>query len=151
MSAFLKALLYAAVAGGIASAAVGKPYEKHIRLLSALLCVALMVSPLLRLVPSLSLKLPQPEEDVSADSAAAAALIARQAAEDGERATADYIFTQTGIKVNGIRIQIESKQQTLHLCLVSATVGAAEQVAAVRDCLQQIFEGVPVEVSVGDG
>ena len=151
MSAFLKGLLYAAIAGGIASAVVGKPYEKHIRLLSALMCVALLVSPLLRLLPAFSLSPPQLEEGGSADNSIAEALVARQAAEDAEKAAADYIFTQTGIKVRAISIQIESRQQTLHLSSVSVTVGVAEEAEAVRSCLERAFNDTPVEVSVADG
>lgn len=139
MSMFFKSLLYAAVAGGLCASVVGKAYEKHIRYLVALLCTAIIVSPLLSLVPSFELSKPSLGADASVDSRAAAALVARQGAEDGERAVAEYIFSQTGIKPREVSIQIKSKGEELTIEGLTVWVSTDSEAETVRGCLDKLF------------
>lgn len=151
MNAFFTSLLYAAVAGGLSAAMVGKAYEKHIRYLAALLCTAVIVSPLLSLVPQLNVKQPDMESYAAIDKEAAEKLLTAQAAEDIEKTVADYIFSQTGIKVRRISIQIESKESALQITMVTAIVSTESEAKSVTGCLARLFENtVPTEV-VADG
>ena len=139
MSAFFTALLYAAIAGGVSVAVAGKAYEKHIRYLSALLCTAVLVSPLLSFVLNTDFKAPDIQSDISVDEGAAIDLICRQTAEDMEKKLWDYIFTQKGIKPLQVSIQIESKDKELAVAAVSVRLCKAEEIAAVESLLTQLF------------
>ena len=150
MKSFFTSLLYAAVAGGLSVAIAGKAYEKHLRYLVALLCTAIIVSPLISLVVNTELDLPEREDAVSVDAEAAARLIAAQTAEDMEKAAADYIFSKTGIKTRAVSIQIESKEDTLSLATVKARVSYEAELDAVKTCLAELFNDVPIEVETDE-
>ena len=151
MSQFFRSLLYAAVAGGISAATVGKAYEKHVRYLAALLCTAVILTPLLSLVPDFDTVKPDVGEYASADEYAAARLVGKQAAQDAEVAVTEYIFSQTGIKPREISIQIESKEEGLCITGVSVSIASNEEAEIIKHCLTGLFgNGVPIEVRVHD-
>ncbi len=139
MKSFFTSLLYASVIGGIGAALVGKAYRKHLQALAALLCTALIVSPLIGLIPSFKLTAPQYEDTVSVDSQAAESLIIRQAEQDAEAAMYNYIFSETGIKARSISISFESKEQGLALTYVYAETETEEQAQAVKALITESF------------
>lgn len=140
MSVFFKSLLYAAVAGGLCSSIVGKAYEKHVRYLIALLCTALIVSPLLSLIPSFDFSKPEAGGEASADFGVAEALIVRQGAEDAEKAVKEYIFSETGIKPKAVSIQIKSKEEGLVVEKLTVSLHAVTEEKTVKDCLEGLFQ-----------
>lgn len=151
MSTFFTSLLYAAVAGGVSAAVAGKAFEKHIRYLTALLCTALVVSPVLSFVLNADFNAPDAGGGVSADSNGAIEMICKQAAEDMEKNVADYIFAQEGIKPLEVSIQIESKDSTLEVSSLRIRLERAEEVSAVKELLGRLFgNAVPTEV-LADG
>lgn len=151
MSAFFTSLLCAAIAGGIGTALTGKEYEKHVRYLAALLCTALIVSPIISLIPKLNISAPEQYSGIEVDSTAAHKLVEKQTVADAETAAADYIFLQTGIKVKSLSIQIKSKEQTLHVTAVTAAVNNQDEVQRVGECLAALFGNqIPIKVAVDD-
>jgi len=151
MSTFFTSLLYAAIAGGASAAVAGKAYEKHIRYLTALLCTALVVSPLLSFVLNTDFKAPDIQKDISVDRNAAINMICAQTAEDMEKNLADYIFTQKGIKPLDVSIQIESKGEELTVSALCVRLERAEDLPAVRELLEGLFGNtVPTEVLAGE-
>lgn len=130
-------LLYCAVAGGLATAVVGKAYEKHLRFLASVICIALLVSPLLGALPSVSLSMDYRTEDEKSDLATE--LIRLQSAEDAARALENYIFNQTGIKVRSVSIDIEGQGQDLYFTKALVTVERAEDAKTVKTCLDGLF------------
>lgn len=144
MSAFFTALLIGSVAGGIATALVGKPYEKHLRYLVALLCTALVATPLIAFVGDVELKPPR-GDDISAEDRAQE-LVIQKAAADSQAAVAEYIFGKTGIKVKDISIQIESVEGTLYFRKVRVQT-EKHQVPTVHSCLKELI-GAEMEIEV---
>lgn len=130
---------------------VGKAYEKHIRYLSALLCTAIIVSPILNFVPRLDIKDYYVETEIDVDSMAAEKLVLIQQTQDMEKTVADHIFSQTGIKADSVSIQIESKDGEPVAEKVIVKISSPTDVKAVKDCLEDVFGStVPTEV-VSDG
>ncbi len=149
MKAFFTSLLYAAIAGGISVAIAGKAYEKHLRYLAALLCTALIVSPLLSVVNTKSLKLPDSQSNLSVDSEAAEKLITAQMKEDAEKHLADHIFSQTGIKPTSVSIQIERENKEAQIKGVKIKIPAGENKTAVEGIVASLFGDIPAEVTDG--
>ena len=134
MRAYFTALLFSAVAGGIAAAVVAKPFQKHLRFLASLICTALIVAPVLQLVPQINISPPQAElGDISSYD-----LAAEQAAEDACTALENYIFAETGIKVQDISIQIERVEGQLYLHSIKVKT-LKEDCDAVYNCLYALF------------
>ncbi len=147
MKDFFLSLLYAAVAGGIASAVAGKGFEKQVRCLSALLCAAVIATPLLAAFSELCL-----EVDISTShhtlSQSENALIARQAAEDAEKAVDAYIFKETGIRAEAVSIEIESVEGELYFKRLSVRTADPDSAARVRSCLEELVGGeMEIEVT----
>ncbi len=142
MKEYFSALLFSSVAGGIAAALVGKPYEKYLRYLAALVCTALMVAPLAGVLPSLNLDLPETESSqLSYDP------VAQQTKEDAETAVYNYIFAETGIKVKSLCIEIERTEGQLFFRSIRVTAEES-QVETVRQCLKGLLHGaMEIEVS----
>lgn len=135
MRAYLTALLYSTVAGGISAAVAGKPYRKHLRFLAALICTALIVSPIVGLVPRLELEPPR-EADVDCPSYD---LAAEQAAEDAAVALQNYIFNETGVKTEDIHIDMERVEGQLYLRSVRLKAPKAD-CDRVKQCLDTLFD-----------
>ncbi len=142
MKSYFTALLFSAVAGGIAAALVGKPYEKHLRYLAALICTAVIVAPIVSLVPKIELSFPKGDsiELSSCD------LVAEQAAEDAEVALKNYIFSETGIKAGDVSIEIERVEGQLFLRGVRVKTLQSEQ-DTVKGCLDALL-GDTAEIEV---
>lgn len=147
MKAFFSSLLYASIIGGIGAALVGNTYKKHIQSLAALLCTAVMVSPLVKASLSLGETLPFVQESVSADSAAHQKLLTQQIKTDAEKAVADYIFSETGIKVLSVCIDIESEEEELSISALKAVTENETETEAVKALLLNAVGGnVDIEV-----
>lgn len=149
MKEFFTSLLYAAVAGGISVAIAGKTYEKHLRYLAALLCTALLVSPLITVINKNSLSLPQMQSTVSADAHAAAELITAQMEEDAEKYLADHIFSQTGIKPTSVSIQIERENEKAQIKAVTIKIPSGDKVKTVKELVNALLGDIPTEVTDG--
>lgn len=142
MKEYFTALLYASLAGGIATALVGKPYEKYLKYLAALICTAIIATPLIKLVPTVSFEKPQYQtEDTEYPD-----LVAEQGAEDGETALYNYIFSQTGIKAGDVCIEIERQGEQLYITAVRVQVAESET-AKVEALMAELF-GNAVEIEV---
>lgn len=151
MKAFFSSLLYASIIGGIGAALVGNTYKKHIQSLAALLCTAVMVSPLVKASLSLGETLPSVQESVSADSAAHQKLLTQQIKTDAEKAVADYIFSETGIKVLSVCIDIESEEEELSISALKAVTENETETEAVKALLLNTVGGnVDIEVVCED-
>lgn len=151
MKAFFSSLLYASIIGGIGAALVGNTYKKHIQSLAALLCTAVMVSPLVKASLSLGETLPSVQESVSADSAAHQKLLTQQIKTDAEKAVADYIFSETGIKVLSVCIDIESEEEELSISALKAVTENETETEAVKALLLNAVGGnVDIEVVCED-
>lgn len=111
MKTYFTALLFCSVAGGIATVLAGKPYEKHLRFLAALLCTALIVAPIVRASPEIKLEPPSVQGAEPEDCG----FVEKQAAEDAEAALAAYIFSETGVKPKEISIEIEREGKQMYL------------------------------------
>ncbi len=137
MKSLITSLLYAAVVGGIGASLAGKAYRKHIQSLAALLCAALVLSPLAHMKTA-DLKIGSEYEDaLSVDSAAAGDLIMRQAEEDAENAVKNYIFSKTGIKVPSVGICFESRDGEAVLSSVSVKAANDAEAETVRRLLSE--------------
>lgn len=151
MKAFFSSLLYASIIGGIGAALVGNTYKKHIQSLAALLCTAVMVSPLVKASLSLGETLPFVQESVSADSVAHQKLLTQQIKTDAEKAVADYIFSETGIKVLSVCIDIESEEEELSISALKAVTENETETEAVKALLLNAVGGnVDIEVVCED-
>ena len=148
MKTFFVSLIYAAAAGGVSTALVGKPFEKHLRYIASLLCTVLIISPLLHVLPGVTLDAIAPEEPpVSAHTAEE--LIISQTVKDGSAALENHIFSQTGIKVKSVSIDIESEAEELYFQRIRVKVYREEDVHPVEECLLLVTGGgMETEVSV---
>lgn len=140
MKSFFVSLLYAAIIGGIGAALVGKPYRKQLRAVSALLCTAVAVSPLLGALPDLETELTY-RDDYSVDNTAHCEAIEKQLRLDAESAVCDYIFSETGIKPAYLSISFESVDNELTVTAVRVRVQTEEQAAAVRSAISEGIGG----------
>lgn len=140
MKSFFVSLLYAAIIGGIGAALVGKPYRKQLRAVSALLCTAVAVSPLLGALPDFETELTY-RESTSADDTAYLELVEKQMCRDAESAVCDYIFSETGIKPIDLSISFESVDEELTVTAVRVRVQTEEQAEAVRCAISEGIGG----------
>lgn len=147
MKSFVSSILYASVIGGLGAALAGKAYRKHIQALAALLCAALIVSPLFKAFSGPELDALKPEAEISVDSGAAEELVLRQAAEDGAKALEKHIFSETGIKVRSIGISFESRDEGTFLSLVHAVTDTEEEARRVTALLEKELDGALIEVT----
>lgn len=140
MKSFFALLLYASVIGGLGTALVGKAYRKHIQSLAALLCTAVIVAPLISLAADFSTFSPFDYEAVSVDGSLYESLLTEQARADAEKTLCDYIFSETGIKVLGVSIDIESKEEGLVITALSVNVHTAQDAEVVEALLLDKLE-----------
>lgn len=147
MREFFVSLFCAAVAGGLCTALAGKPYEKHIKYIAALVFTVMVVSPLLSFVAK-----PPPEnptsEQISVDSNAAEQLVIKQLCSDSEEALAAYIFSETGIKADHVGIQIESVEDEYKVVSITVKLDKDGDCHAVKSCIEALHGGdIPTEVT----
>lgn len=140
MKSFFVSLLYAAIIGGIGAALVGKPYRKQLRAVSALLCTAIAVSPLLGTLPDLEAELTY-RGDYSAEATAYLEPVEKQLCSDAESAVCDYIFSETGIKPLDLSISFESVDGYLTVTAVRVRVQSEKQAEAVREAISRGIGG----------
>ncbi len=134
MKAYFTALLFSAVAGGISAAVAAKPYQKHLRFLSSLICLALIVAPFVNLAPEIKFSPPSAEEDYEYSYD----LAAEQAAEDAATALQNYIFAQTGVKTEDVGIDMERVEGQLYIRGVRVKVPEQHH-SAVKHCLDELL------------
>ncbi len=147
MTGFFTSLLYAAVLGGVSVVIGGKAYEKHIKYLTALICTAIIVSPLLSFAVNTDFTAPDMGDGISVDSSGAMEMLCTQAEEDMAKRLGDYIFAKKGIKAADISIQIESKDKELSVCAVTVRLPSGEDGESVRSLIAELFGNrVPLEV-----
>lgn len=147
MKSFFVSLLYAAIIGGIGAALVGKPYRKQLRAVSALLCTAVAVSPLLGALPDLETELIY-HGDYSVDGTANIELVEKQMCLDAESAVCDYIFSETGIKPVSLSISFESRDGELTVTAVRVRVRNGEQEAVKSAITEGIGGDYDLEVEL---
>ena len=146
MKSFFASLLYASLIGGIGAALSGKAYRRHLQYLTALLCTAVIAAPLLGLIPRFDLKIPQ-EDPVSVDSSAAESLVIQQSRQDAETALGGYIFSETGIKVLSVSIDIESGEEGLIISCIRVKTKTESERRTVSVLLSSLYgEDTTVEV-----
>ncbi len=140
MREFFTSLALACVVGAVCVSLAGKTYERHIRYVVALLFTVLTVLPLLSFVagrPWESIELEAAEEQ----SVEVVDLLAEQLSEDAERAVAEYIFSESGIKVASVGIQIEGKEGEYLVKKISVKLRSAADRESVESCLDKLTEG----------
>ncbi len=140
MREFFSSLALACVVGAVCVSLVGKAYEKQLRYVIALLFTVLTVLPLLNFIAGKPWESYELEFDYQ-ESISTEDLLAEQLAEDTEKAVAEYIFSESGIKVAFVSIQIESVEAEYLVKKIDVKLNSAADRDAVVACLDELTQG----------
>lgn len=151
MKSFFISLITASVIGALSTALVCKTYEKYIKYIAALICTAIVISPLGGVVSKIGTLLSPTEERSSASAvhscSQANALIADKTEEAAEAYVSDLVFSELGISTESVDIEIESVGTEFSIKSVKATVADDSELEPLKNYLKNLF-GAETELEV---
>lgn len=151
MQSFFISLITASVIGALSSALVCKTYEKYIKYIAALICTAIVISPLNGVISKIE-NLVSRTESTSEHSEHQTAqqanlLIASKTEENAEDYVSNLVFSDLGIRTHSMNIEIESEGTEFSIKSVTATTDSEAEIEPLKKYLQKLFgQGTQIEV-----
>lgn len=152
MESFFISLITASVIGALSSALVCKTYEKYIKYIAALICTAIVISPLSGVISKIENLISDTEStsEHSENQTAQQAnlLIANKTEETAEEYVSNLVFSDLGIRTRSMDIEIESKGTEFSIKSVTATTASEAEIESLKTYLQKLFgQGTKIEVT----
>lgn len=152
MESFFISLITASVIGALSSALVCKTYEKYIKYIAALICTAIVISPLSGVISKIENLISDTEStsEHSENQTAQQAnlLIANKTEETAEEYVSNLVFSDLGIRTRSMDIEIESKGTEFSIKSVTAATASEAEIESLKTYLQKLFgQGTQIEVT----
>ena len=152
MESFFISLITASVIGALSSSLVCKTYEKYIKYIAALICTAIVISPLSGVISKIENLISDTEStsEHSENQTAQQAnlLIANKTEETAEEYVSNLVFSDLGIRTRSMDIEIESKGTEFSIKSVTATTAGEAEIESLKTYLQKLFgQGTQIEVT----
>lgn len=144
MKSFFISLITASAVGALSSALVCKSFEKYIRYIAALICTIIIVAPVSSLLPSIKSGAVLSFDDIGAAEAFASdggalELIGDKTESETEAYIKSLVFSDLGINLSAVIIEIESVGSSLYIKRVAVTPEQSGDVDKLREYLEKLF------------